>query len=263
MPPTEEELSVRTPLPTATFITSVLRREAIGHPFVRVTLRGGDLDRFSPVGADQFLYLLLPPPGRTELTIDASFDWRAYRAMAVADRPVGAYYTVRHYRPHVAEVDLDIVVHGHLGCASRWAARARQGDPVALWGPRTAYHPPRGTGHQLLVGDETALPAIFAICEAGPPGRGVTVVVEVDPRTVLDVKAIAEARLIRLDRPAHADTGTSALLEAIESLSLSPDTYAWGGGEGGTMDSLRDYVRRDVGLPARQVSMIGYWRREA
>ena len=261
MPPTEEELSVRAPIPTAAFVTSVLRREPIGHPFVRVTLRGGDLGRYTPVGPDQFLYLLLPPPGRTELTIDASFDWRAYRAMVDADRPVGAYYTGRHYRRDVAEVDLDIIVHGHLGRVSRWAARAQQGDPVALWGPRTAYHPPRATGDQLLVGDETALPAISAICEAGPIGERVTVVVEVDPGTVLDMQAFAEARLIRLDRPAHADAGSTGLLEAIDA--LSPDTYAWGGGEGGTMDSLRKYMRRDVGLPARQVSMVGYWRREA
>jgi len=70
----------------------------------RITFGGGDLVDFHPLAPDQFLYLLLPPPGRDALTIDASFTWTGYEQMAEADRPVGAYYTVRAWRPEVAEL---------------------------------------------------------------------------------------------------------------------------------------------------------------
>ena len=44
--------------------------------------------RFSPTGPDTFVYVLLPPPGRAELTIDQSFTWEALRADA-RGRPSG------------------------------------------------------------------------------------------------------------------------------------------------------------------------------
>jgi NADPH-dependent ferric siderophore reductase len=86
------------------------------HPHLRqVTFGGGDLATFAPAGPDTFLYLLLPPPGRTELTIDQSFTWEAYGEMPDADRPVGAYYTVRRWRPERHEVDVLCVLHGDAG----------------------------------------------------------------------------------------------------------------------------------------------------
>ena len=102
--------------------------------------------RSRPAGPDTFLFLLLPPPGRTELGIDQTFTWEAHARMAVEDQPVGGYYTVRRWRPEVAELDVWMVLHGDGGHrSSAWAARAQPGDRVALWGPRTAYHPPEGT----------------------------------------------------------------------------------------------------------------------
>ncbi len=70
-----EETPVHAPLPIKTFITSVARIEQLSHPFTRVTFRGGDLVHFRSIGPDQFLYLLLPPAGRKDLTIDAAFEW--------------------------------------------------------------------------------------------------------------------------------------------------------------------------------------------
>ena len=47
----------------------------------RITFGGGDLDQFEPKGPDQFLYVLLPPPGCPDLTVDASFTWEHYQSM--------------------------------------------------------------------------------------------------------------------------------------------------------------------------------------
>ena len=127
-----QETPVRAPLPIQTFVTSVARIEQRAHPFTRVTFRGGDLVHFRPIGPDQFLYLLLPPAGRTDLTIDASFEWSQYQQMPERERPIGAYYTVRHYRANEAEIDVDIVRHGHDGQVGTWLRQVGPGNPVAL-----------------------------------------------------------------------------------------------------------------------------------
>ena len=243
--------------PIATFITSVARIERGGHPFTRVTFRGGDLAHFSPIGPDQFLYLLLPPAGRRELTIDAGFNWDQFREMPEAERPIGAYYTVRHYRPAEAEVDIEIVRHGHGGRVGAWLERAEPGDRVGLWGPRMVYDPPPGCGRLLLCGDETALPAIGAILESGPQAESVTVVVELDPHTVPPFEAGAELEVIRLDRAAG---GSWQLPDAMRTQTLDADTYVWGAGEMKLMHALRRELREEAGLRAEQVALVGYWR---
>src|SRR5690606_24134752 len=126
--------------------------------------------------------VLLPPPGRAELGIDQSFTWEAHARMPVEDQPVGAYYTLRRWRPEVAELDVRAVVHPAgepVGPASAWVARAQPGDRVALWGPRTAYDPPAGTDHLVLVADDTGLPAVAGILAAMPEGTTATVLAEV------------------------------------------------------------------------------------
>jgi len=137
--PPRDGSPVRAPLHTATFVTAVAAVRPIGHPFLRITFRGGDLHAFRSVGPDQFVYLLLPPPGHDALTIDGRFGWDDYRAMPEAQRPVGAYYTVRAHRPALTEIDIDVLLHDPPGIASIWAVNARPGAPAALWGPRTAY----------------------------------------------------------------------------------------------------------------------------
>jgi len=61
-----------------TFLTHVVAVEDVHPRLRRITFGGGDLATFAPAGPDTFLYLLVPPPGRTELTMDQSFTWAAH-----------------------------------------------------------------------------------------------------------------------------------------------------------------------------------------
>ena len=45
---------------------------------------------------------------------------------------------LRHHRPQEAEIDIDIVRHGHEGQAGKLLRQAEPGDLVALLGPRMA-----------------------------------------------------------------------------------------------------------------------------
>ena len=256
----EQESPVRAPLPIKTFVTQVAQIEQITRPFTRVTFRGGDLVHFRSIGPDQFLYLLFPPAGRSELTIDSSFDWNQYREMPEAERPNGAYYTVRHHRPDQSEIEIDIVKHGHAGQVGTWLRHARPGDPVALWGPRMAYDPPPATRQLLLFGDETALPAIASILASAPSAEFIQVIAELDRETVFNPGQRAGLTLTRLDRPAN---GSSDLPEVARQCRFLPDTYVWAAGEAEVMSELRTYLREGVSLRSEQASVVGYWRRSS
>jgi NADPH-dependent ferric siderophore reductase len=259
---TSAELVLQEMTTIRTFLTSVVAVTDI-HPHLRqITFGGGDLATFTPAGPDTFLYVLLPPPGRVELTIDQSFTWTGYEEMAPEERPVGAYYTLRRWRPEQQELDVLFVLHGDTGPASAWATRARPGDPVALWGPRTAYEPPATTDAYLLVADETGLPAVAAILESLPEGTPVQVVAEVDnPAERQDLPAAPSFDVTWVYREGAPAGTTSLLVDAVRALPApSATSYVWGGGESRAMTAVRKYVRREVGLSREQVSLVAYWR---
>ncbi|MDY7106695.1 MAG: SIP domain-containing protein [Actinomycetota bacterium] len=246
-----------------TMLTSVAAVEDV-HPHLRrITFRGGDLTTFRTLGPDTFLYVLLPPPGRDELTIDRSFTWEAYREMPDDVRPVGAYYTLRAWRPETAELDMLFVLHEPAGPASGWAASAKPGDPVALWGPREAFEPMAGTDWYLLVADDTGLPAVAVILETLPAGVPIRVVAEVDsPGERQDLAERPGTEITWVYRNGAAP-GTVAghTIDAVRALELPEGTgYVWGGGESRMMTAVRRYVRDEVGLSRDQVNLIAYWR---
>ncbi|HWJ98592.1 MAG TPA: siderophore-interacting protein [Acidimicrobiales bacterium] len=249
-----------------TFITSVAAVEEVNPHLRKVTFRGGDLaDGFAPVGPDTFLYLLLPPPGRTELTIGADFSWESVRDMAPEDQPVGAYYTLRAWRPETHELDVLMVLHGDTGPASAWAARAAVGDPVALWGPRTSWSPPADADSYLLVADETGLPAVAVILETLGSDAPIQVVAEVDDETVRQALPTGEHITVTWLHRDGAEAGTTtALADAVRSLPPPTGTpYVWGGAESRAVTQVRRHVRGTWGLPKSQVSLVGYWRHKA
>lgn len=245
-----------------TFVTEVVAVRDL-HPHCRmITFAGEDLKGYRSAGPDSFAYLLVPPPGRQELSIDQSFSWEGYWQIPEEDRPVGAYFTVRQARPEVGEVDVLFVLHDTPGQASDWAKRARPGDPAALWGPRTAFEPPPETDWYLLIVDDTGLPAVVTIVEELPPGTRATVLVEVDGADEhLDLPESATTEVTWLHRDG-AEPGTTAhLLEAVKALDWPGGTpYVWGAGESRTMTRIRRYVRDEIGLARDAVCLQAYWR---
>ncbi|WP_328346652.1 siderophore-interacting protein [Micromonospora sp. NBC_00421] len=167
--------------------------------FLRVTFTGPGLDRFADNGYDQRMKLVLPLPGRRGVQLPGGVDWYAHwRALPEDERCPIRTYTVRAVRPYLAEVDVDLVLHGDSGPAGRWVLRARPGDEVGLFGPDAGYHGDHGglefrpppAGRLLLAGDETAVPAICAILERLPlDARGQALLEVPDRADVLPVVA--------------------------------------------------------------------------
>ena len=261
-PRTSAERAMQEMAGIRTFPTRVVAVEDL-HPHLRrITLGGGDLATFAPCGPDTFLHLLVPPPGRDELTIDRSFTWAAHAEMPEDERPVGAYYTLRHWRPEEEQLDILCVLHGDAGPASAWAQRAGPGDAVALWGPRTAYAPPPDTDWYLLVADETGLPAAAAILESLPAGTAARVFAEVADESERQDLPVAPSFAVTWVYRDGAPAGTTTrLVDAVRAMPWPGGTpYVWGGGESRAMTAVRTYVRREIGLDRSAVSLVAYWR---
>ena len=245
-----------------TFLAEVVEVADV-HPHLRrVVVRGDDLAAFAPTAPDAFVYVLLPPPGRREPTIDQTFTWEGFEQMPEADRPVGAYYTVRRWDPGRRELTMLMVRHGDSGPASAWIDRAVPGLPVALWGPRTAYHPPAATDWYLLVADDTGLPAVAVILESLPAGTVAKVFAEVaaaaERQDLPTSPGVEVTWLYRGDAPAGT---TSLLADAVRSMDWPDGTpYVWGGGESRAMTAVRKFVRGERGLSRDAVSLVAYWR---
>ncbi|MEV2238263.1 siderophore-interacting protein [Micromonospora sp. NPDC049891] len=163
--------------PWRLFAVEVRAVRRLSPSFVRVTFTGPDLDRFADNGYDQRIKLALPLPGQVGVHLPQGPDWYArWRALPDHERNPIRTYTVRAVRPYLSEIDVDLVLHGDGGPATRWARRVSPGDEIAIVGPDSAYggdhggveFRPPSTGCLLLAGDETAVPAISGICERLP-----------------------------------------------------------------------------------------------
>lgn len=273
----EAELAVTNAIPTR--IAEVLGVRQLSEHFVEITIGGGDLDPLPAdayAGFDVFAYVLLPPPGADELTIDNTFTWEAFNAMPPEERPVGAYYTVRRWRPAAgnapAQLDMIFAIHdvpdpadGGVdgGHAVRWAQRARPGDQVALWGPRRSDEPPAGTEWMLLVADETGLPQVSVLLERTPATLPLHVLVETDDTDLAWVPERPGTTITWCRRNGAPAGTTDALVEAVRALQL-PDGqgFAWGGAESRAMTAVRKHLRTERAMTRQQVSMVAYWRHQ-
>lgn len=259
-----------------TFLTEV---RTVSYPtprFARITFGGGDLEDYASLGPAEFLYALLPPPGQSELTVNREFTWEVLRSMPKEERPRGAYYTVREHRPEKAELDLDFLLHSEgeeskapdrdeavlENSASRWAARAKPGDPVALWGPRILYEPPPGTGSQLLVADETGLPAVAAILRSLPEDAHAQAFIEVaDESEEQRLDSAGEVEITWLRRGGVPAGKSSLLSEAVRKSGI-PDgeVYVWGGAESRKISAIRKHLRTEHGMDKSRMDILAYWK---
>ncbi|WP_313052924.1 MULTISPECIES: siderophore-interacting protein [Stenotrophomonas] len=282
------------------FEVALKERRVLSPSLHRLVFTGADVARMKTEGPDQRIKVFFPLPGQDAPEVPSGEDWYArYRALADDQRPPMRTYTLRQLRAAQGEVDVDFVLHGETGPASRWAVHAQPGDRVVLLAPDAdcaessegwEWKPPAGVGQVLLVADETALPAVAGILEE--------LAAQVDPPRVLALLEVAgEGGAIALKAPPSAElvwlprgqaAYGQALVEAVQArLAASPVVagdaldeidvdaqilweqsdagvagpfYAWVAGEAGAVMAIRRQLVRDCGLDRRALTFMGYWR---
>jgi NADPH-dependent ferric siderophore reductase len=239
----------------------VTRTERLTPSMVRVVLAGGDLAGFAMVEAtDAYVNLAFRPPNASYPEV---YDPRTVRDSAPREeQPARRRYTVRHWDPQTHELTLDFVVHGDDGVAGRWALSATTGDPLVLEGPAGGYRPSATADWHLMVGDESALPAIAASLEVLPAGD-VAVARLVCDGADHEVALPTEARLdLRWLHRTGADDDVDLLLTSLRDTAFpAGEVHAFVHGEAEEIRGVRRHLLQERGLTRAQMSCSPYWRR--
>ncbi|MEB3369621.1 siderophore-interacting protein [Saccharopolyspora mangrovi] len=241
-------------------LVEVRSTERITPRVVRVVLGGEELADFVSNGSDQRIKLCLPQPGKP---MPLGRTREEVFALPRDEQPRQRTYTVRWFDAERRELAIDFVIHDHHGPGSKWASEATPGDLIVTVGPSPAYQPQPAADPLVLMGDETALPAIAAILEELPAEARVVVFAEVaDEAEQLEIESAAEVTWHWLHRDGVPAGQGDFLLDALRSAELGPDPYVWIGAEAEAVHHLREHCQRELGLDRRHLYALAYWRRD-
>ncbi len=245
----------------------VVRTERLTPHMMRVTFGGPEVANFVSTGCDDDIRMQLPldfslvplPP------VIETNPWRMVFPDGAPETESRAY-TIRRIDHDAGEIVLDMVLHGE-GLATRWAEQATPGQIVTMagpWGSRTIEG--RFASH-LLLGDETALPAIGRTIEALPAGSSVKVVVEVASLDDAQEWPLADGVALECrwivrgpdDRPGR----NTLLLDELATIDRLPEPlYVFGAGESSTLRDVRRFLVANWNVNKRFLNLAGYWKRE-
>lgn len=228
---------------------------------VRVVLGGEGLADYAAGDAtDQYVNCLFQP---ASAPYTVPFDDEDVRDLEREQRPFPRRITVRHWDAVRRQLTLDIAAHGDVGHAGRWALRAQPGDRLQMRGPAGTYVPPPGAVAYLLVGDESALPAIAAAAEAVPAGRRVVAIVEVeDADGELELTSPGELEVHWVHRSGHTGELDSLLAEVVASLpAFDGQVSAFVHGEAAETRAVRRQLLTSGVVDQEHLSCSPYWRR--
>jgi len=220
----------------------------------RITLGGPQLAGFVSLGTDDHVKLLFPQNAAEQaaletLVLGAGKDNGPMPAMRD--------YTPRRYDLDTLELDIDFVLHGD-GPASTWAEQARPGQFLHIGGPRGSMIVPDMFDSYLLIGDETALPAIARRLEGLAANRRALVIIEVENGKEQQVlESAAEVNVIWVLR----EGGKDHLLNTVKQVQVpAGNLYAWVATESKVSRQIRRVLLDEHGLDEQFVKAVGYWR---
>ena len=204
----------------------------------RVQLTGDALDEFNP-RPGQELVLNIAQPG------------------AEAAR---RHYTIRRYDPASKLIDIDFVLHGHRTPGVSWSLDAKPGDKLTVNGPRGRMAIAQDVDWHLFTGDETALPAIFAMVETLPASATATIFLEIGGDA--DKQPLSSKAQVTLNwLPRRGAPGPSTLMaDALAAFPLpSGKGFAYILGETSNVRAQR-HALIARGMTREQIYAEGYWR---
>lgn len=240
---------------------TVLRTERIAPRMMRVIMGGEGLASFTPSGyTDQYVNAMFVPDGAPYV---APFDLDAARQDPDGLFPRPRRETVRRWDAGSRELTIDIVTHGDEGYAGRWANHAAPGDRLQFLGPSGGYSPDPDADWHLMVGDESALPAIGASLESLTEGdRAIAVVVVDGPDHHVELPTAADLEVVWVHR-SESVGNPDALLHAVQALTFPAGRpQAFVHGEAGEVRAVRKHLLGERGLPKEGQSISPYWRRQ-
>ena len=236
-------MDTATPSPTTTRLRhetrrrslTVLATERVTPNMLRLRLGGADLAGFVSASPTDHVKLFVPDGAGGQVMRD---------------------YTPRRFDVAAGWLDIDFALHD-AGPATLWALRAKVGDVAEIGGPRGSQVIGGPIAEWLLIGDETALPAIARRIAELPAGTAVTSIVAIP--TAADRQEIITRAHHQAIWVTRADpTDAAPLLAALAEVPIRPAQFVWIAAEAGVARALRDAALAR-GTAPEWMRAGGYW----
>lgn len=207
---------------------------------IRIKLTGDDLEGFTSLSADDHIKIFI--------------------SAEEGEEPKKRDFTPRHYDEATQTLTLDFVAHDG-GPATTWVQQAMVGDTLVVAGPRGSQVIRGELPRWLLIGDETALPAIGRRIEEMDAAASVISLVAV-PSALDEQQLETEASLTShwVHRDLHNATDAKGVINTLKDLSITADTFIWVAGETTMVKAVRDYLLIERGHPKAWLKAAGYWK---
>jgi NADPH-dependent ferric siderophore reductase len=210
--------------------------EKLTPQMLRITLTSPDLHDFVSASYDDHVKLMFPGSD---------------------DTPVMREYTPRRFDNATNMLVIDFALH-EAGPATQWAEAAKVGDTLQIGGPRGSAVLPDDFDWVVMIGDETALPAIGRRLEELRTDVPVVTFVIGDAQ---QIATKANWTPLWISRDGKSDD--AALLRAALDKHVFPagEGFVWIAAEANVARSLRSYVVETRGHPKAWTKAAGYWTR--
>lgn len=205
---------------------------------LRLVFSGEDLHDFASLAPDDHIKIFVPTP---------------------SGEIVARSYTPRFCDAEARLLAIDFALHD-AGLATNWAIDARPGDRLEIGGPKGSTIVSPEIRHWLLIGDETALPAIARRIEEAREGARITSIVAVTgPQEHLVFDTRADLLTLWAHRSISDSSDPGTLLAILKTIGLLPGTFVWIAAEALVTRAIRKYLVQERGHPLSWMKASGYW----
>jgi len=220
---------------------SVSAIEPLSPRMTRVTFTGPELADFDSPSHDDHIKMFFPTD------------------------PMGAHSSGRDFTPRMFDrgrqtLVVDFVVHA-VGAATSWVGGACIGDSLEIGGPRGSTVVPDDFDWYLLIGDESALPAMGRRVEELRAAVPVMTVAAIhDTADEQSWTTSADWRPHWVHRGSAGPDDAAAMIRVVESLDPGAgDGFVWIAAETSVARALRHYMLERRAHPAAWIKASAYW----
>lgn len=227
----------------------------------RITLGGAEIEGFVTLSPEDHVKIFFPARGERMPVLPAIGP--AGMATREGPKPVMRDYTPKRFDPLAGELDIDFFLNDGGGVASAWAAQAAPGQALGVAGPRGSHVVPLVFDWYLLVGDETALPAILRRLEEFPEGTPVVVVAIVATEAEIQpVPVWAGESVTWITLPPEKRAGGAVLVETLRRMAFPRgEGFAWVAGEVEEARLVYRHLLQERAFARERIHVSGHWKR--
>lgn len=228
--------------------------ERLSPHLLRITFFSDDFDDFVTPGFDDHVKLCFPDPETGEIVLPGAGSDK---------KPIMREYTPRLFDAESNLLVIDFVIHD-VGVATQWASNASIGDSLGIAGPKSSFIMTSEFDWHLLIGDETALPAIARRLEELPNYATALVFIEVNNADdVISLPATENTTIHWIHRNDSAPGSADLLIKQINQIDFPQgDYFAWVACEYTAVKELRELLINSKGANPQWIRAASYWKKE-